>query len=117
MGAADPVDTVADSPDHDQPETRSDTMTTRDSAPTGAPCWVDLFTSDVEGSRRFYGELFGWEAGEPSPEFGGYFMFNRNGVPTAGCMGAMDGVTARDLWTIYLATDDITGTLKAAEAE
>jgi uncharacterized protein len=92
-------------------------MTTRDSAPTGSPCWADLWTSDVEGSRRFYSELFGWEAAEPNPEFGGYFMFNRDGVPTAGCMGAMEGVTARDLWTIYLATDDITGTLKAAEAE
>ena len=57
-------------------------MTTRDSAPIGAPCWADLWTSDVEGSRRFYSELFGWEANEPSPEFGGYFMFTRNGVPT-----------------------------------
>jgi hypothetical protein len=92
-------------------------MTTRDSAPTGSPCWADLFTSDVEGSRRFYSELFGWEAAEPNPEFGGYFMFNRNGVPTAGCMGAMEGVTALDQWTVYLATSDIAGALKAADAE
>ncbi len=41
----------------------------------GAPCWADLWTSDVEGSRAFYSALFGWEAEEPSEEFGGYFMF------------------------------------------
>ena len=64
-------------------------MTTRDSAPVGAPCWADLWTSDVEGSRRFYCDLFGWEAQEPSPEFGGYFMFTRDGVPIAGGMGDM----------------------------
>jgi hypothetical protein len=62
-------------------------MTTRDRAPIGSPCWVDLWTSDVEGSRTFNTELFGWEAQEPSPEFGGYFMFIRNGVPVAGAMG------------------------------
>ena len=41
-------------------------MPTRDRAPIGSPCWADLWTSDVEGSRRFYGELFGWEASAPS---------------------------------------------------
>src|SRR5664280_3734977 len=48
-------------------------MPTRESAPLGAPCWTDLWASDVEGSRKFYSDLFGWEAQEPSPEFGGYF--------------------------------------------
>ncbi|HEY2563677.1 MAG TPA: hypothetical protein VGI44_08190 [Acidimicrobiales bacterium] len=62
-------------------------MTARDRAPIGSPCWADLWTSDVEGSRTFYTELFGWEAQEPSPEFGGYFMFTRNGVPVAAAMG------------------------------
>jgi len=37
-------------------------MTQRDVAPFGAPCWIDLFTSDPDKSRAFYGELFGWEA-------------------------------------------------------
>jgi hypothetical protein len=89
-------------------------MTTRTIAPVGAPCWADLWTSDVEGSRRFYSELFGWEAGEPSPEFGGYFMFNRDGAPVAGAMGDMPDNPAQNVWTIYLATDDIAGVLAAA---
>jgi predicted enzyme related to lactoylglutathione lyase len=91
-------------------------MTTRDSAPSGSPCWVDLWTSDVEGSRKFYGELFGWEAQEPSPEFGGYFMFTRNGVPTAGAMGDMGDMAADNQWKIYLATDDIAKTLETAQS-
>ena len=57
-------------------------MPTRESAPLGAPCWTDLWTSDVEGSRKFYSDLFGWEAQEPSPEFGGYFSGGCCGVCT-----------------------------------
>jgi uncharacterized protein len=90
-------------------------MTTRDSAPIGSPCWTDLWTSDVEGSRKFYSELFGWEAQEPSPEFGGYFMFTRNGVPTAGAMGDMGDMHADNQWKIYLASDDIAKTLEMAQ--
>jgi len=93
-------------------------MPTRDSAPTGSPCWTDLWTSDVEGSRKFYGDLFGWEAQEPSPEFGGYFMFTRDGVPTAGAMGgSMGDMPATDTWKIYLQTDDVAKAVEAAEAE
>ncbi|HLM95891.1 MAG TPA: VOC family protein [Acidimicrobiales bacterium] len=92
-------------------------MPTRHSAPTGSPCWVDLWTSDVEGSRTFYSELFGWEAQEPSPEFGGYFMFTRDGVPVAGAMGDMGDMAANDTWKVYLHTDDVAKTLEAAVAE
>ena len=92
-------------------------MTTRTEAPTGAPCWADLWTSDIEGSRHFYGELFGWEANEPDPQFGGYFIFTRNGVDVAGCMGDMGPMQATDTWKPYLATTDIAATAAAAEAE
>jgi predicted enzyme related to lactoylglutathione lyase len=91
-------------------------VTIREHAPVGAPCWADLWTSDVEGSRRFYAELFDWEAAEPSEEFGGYFMFLRDGVPTAGGMGPMGDMPAGNVWTIYLATDDIAAAAKRAEA-
>lgn len=90
-------------------------MATRDHAPLGAPCWTDLSTSDVDGSRRFYSELFGWEALDPSPEFGGYFMFARDGVPTAGAMGHMGDSKASDSWRVYLHTDDIDQVAKLAE--
>lgn len=92
-------------------------MPTRNTAPLGSPCWADLWTSDVEGSRKFYSALFGWEAQEPSPEFGGYSMFTRNGIPTAGAMGPTDDTPANDTWKIYLDTDDIAKTLEVAAAE
>lgn len=92
-------------------------MPTRDTAPNGSPCWADLWTSDVEGSARFYGQLFGWEAQEPSTEFGGYFMFTRKGVPVAGGMGDMGDMTANNTWKIYLSTDDIAKTIEAVESE
>jgi hypothetical protein len=71
----------------------------------------------VEGSAKFYGELFGWEAQDPSPEFGGYFMFTRDGVPVAGGMGDMGDMRANNTWKVYLATDDIAKTIEAAEGE
>jgi len=91
-------------------------MTNRDVTPVGAPCWTDLWTSDVEGSRRFYCEMFGWEAQEPSPEFGGYFMFTRRGVPVAGGMGDMGDMAADNTWKIYLDTDDIKQVVREGEA-
>ena len=89
-------------------------MTNRPVAPPRAPCWVDLWTSDMEGSRRFYSELFGWQAGEPRPDHGGYFMFNRAGIPGAGAMGDMGEARADNTWKPFFATDDIERTLKLA---
>ncbi len=90
-------------------------MTIRTKAPLGAPCWADLWTPDVEGSRKFYSELFGWEALEPSPEFGGYFMFARDNVPVAGGMGDMGDMAADNMWKIYFDTNDIAATVDAAQ--
>ena len=91
-------------------------MPTRETPPIGAPCWVDLMTSDTEGSRRFYSELFGWTAEEPSEEFGGYFSFTKDGVQVAGCMARQPGMDMPDVWSIYLATDDARKTVDAAVA-
>ncbi|MGW7821540.1 VOC family protein [Streptomyces puniciscabiei] len=40
---------------------------------TGGPCWTELGTSDLEGAKRFYTELFGWRPEtDPRQEAGGY---------------------------------------------
>ena len=36
---------------------------------TGEPCWIQLSTDDVDTAISFYGDLFGWSAGEPSEEY------------------------------------------------
>ena len=88
-------------------------MPTRDAAPIGAPCWVNLMTSDTERSRAFYFQLFGWIAEPPATEFGGYFNFSKDGIRVAGCMANQPDSERPDGWSVYLATEDAR---KAAEA-
>lgn len=91
-------------------------MPARDAAVIGAPCWVDLSTTDTDRARTFYGRVFGWEAEQPAEEFGGYFNFTLRGVRIAGCMAAQPGVGVPDVWAVHLATDDAAKTLEAAVA-
>lgn len=91
-------------------------MAKRDTAVVGAPCWVDLMTSDTERSREFYGRLFGWTAEEPAEQFGGYFNFRSGGVLVAGCMPRQAGDETPDVWSVYLATDDARKAVDATTA-
>jgi len=86
----------------------------RDSAPIGAPCWVDLLTSDPEKSRAFYGELFGWTSESAGEEYGGYVNFSHDGLPVAGCMGNDGQSGSPDGWSVYLASADAQATTEAA---
>ncbi len=90
-------------------------MTHYDAIPVGAPCWIDLMSSDVEASRAFYAAVLGWTSEEPNPDFGGYVNFNRDGERIAGLMGEQDGQP--DAWSIYIAVEDAQATAdKVAEA-
>jgi hypothetical protein len=80
----------------------------------GIPCWMDMMTSDEAKTRAFYSELFGWTAGDGSPDFGGYFMFMRGDVPVAGCMNKMPEDTEPDEWTVYLDVEDARKTVEVA---
>jgi predicted enzyme related to lactoylglutathione lyase len=116
-GSTDQLLSSATSYQGDRIEREEQAMAVRDTATPGAPCWTDLWTSDVGGARRFYGELFGWGSEEPDEQFGGYFSFTRNGERVAGCMGDMGDMKANNTWKPYLATDDIAKTIEAAEAQ
>ena len=61
-------------------------MPTRHGAPLGAPCWIDLTTSDVDRAQDFYGTVFGWTFESAGPEFGGYVNAAKDGQPVAGLM-------------------------------
>jgi predicted enzyme related to lactoylglutathione lyase len=91
-------------------------MPKHDSAPLGAPCWVDLFTSDPDTSKAFYGRLLGWTAEDTGEEFGGYINFHKDGVPVAGAMHNDGTHGIPDLWSVYLATADTKATADAAAA-
>src|SRR5918993_1177057 len=88
-------------------------------APTlvlGAPCWIDLYSSDTERAKDFYGRLFGWTTMDPGTEYGGYFLFQKEGKVVAGCMGNSGEQGFPDSWTTYLTTDDVDRTVEAARA-
>ena len=42
-------------------------MGKRESYESGTFCWVDLATTDAEGAKAFYGDLFGWEFRDTNP--------------------------------------------------
>jgi predicted enzyme related to lactoylglutathione lyase len=89
-------------------------MTTRTDAPTGAPIWVDIQTTDAAGARSFYGQIFGWEAEEPDERFGGYFTFLKGSSPVAGCSGCEPDSPMANLWMTYLASPDAHATVDTA---
>ena len=89
-------------------------MPLRDDAPIGAPCWVDLFTSDPERTQAFYNELFGWTCETAGPEYGGYFNFSKDGVQVAGGMRNDGDAGTPDHWSVYLASANAEATVEAA---
>jgi len=92
-------------------------MPARDHTPNGAPIWADLLTSDIERSRAFYAQLFGWNASEPNEEFGGYVSFtNGAGLRIGGAMARQPENPTPDTWTVYLSSDDAQKTLESAAA-
>jgi uncharacterized protein len=60
-------------------------MGRRDSYEPGTFCAVDLATTDPEGAKRFYGELFGWDAEDVEPGEGmTYTILRLDGDAVAG---------------------------------
>jgi predicted enzyme related to lactoylglutathione lyase len=90
------------------------TVPKRDDAPIGAPCWVDVLTTDPARTRDFYGRLFGWTVEDPGEEYGGYVNFLSQGIHVAGCMRNDGSAGVPDLWSVYLATADAEATVARA---
>ncbi|BCW34766.1 hypothetical protein StoSoilA2_08220 [Arthrobacter sp. StoSoilA2] len=85
---------------------------------SGAPCWIDLMTSDTDKAKSFYNALFGWtyETGDQE-KYGGYITASKDGRLVAGIMQKQADMGAMpDVWSTYLRTDDIKATTEAAAA-
>ncbi|QHA08195.1 VOC family protein [Streptomyces broussonetiae] len=80
----------------------------------GAPNWIDVTTSDIDGARSFYGGLFGWEFRSAGPDAGGYGFFQSGGRTVAGGMQA-GPEQGPPTWTVYFQSADAEATAKAAE--
>lgn len=82
-------------------------MTTRTTArKPGEPTWIDLVTPDLEGAKRFYHDLFGWEYVDTGEDFGHYNMAHLQGRNAAGMNALQPGQEMPSVWTIYFSTDD-----------
>lgn len=82
----------------------------------GAPCWIDLTSSDLERAKDFYGALFGWTFETGGPEYGGYTTAFKDGLKVAGVMANDPQWQMPDAWSTYLHTADIEATLAKAVA-
>lgn len=90
-------------------------MPTRNSAPIGAPCWIDLATSDPDRAKDFYARLFGWTYEVGAEEYGGYINSFLNGSQVAGMMQNTPESGYPDGWTIYLSSMDAQATADLAD--
>lgn len=80
----------------------------------GAPCWIDLMSSDPDRAMEFYGQLFGWTAESAGEEYGGYLNVSKDGQYVAGCMQSQPDTGPPNVWSLYLVTDDVKSTADAA---
>ena len=72
----------------------------------GEIAWIDLTSTDLEASVRFYSAMFGWSIPPGREEEGGYRLANLGGERVAGLLAA-DPSQPVDAWTVYLAVDDV----------
>lgn len=80
----------------------------------GAPNWIDVTTSDIDGTAAFYGGVFGWRFRSAGPDAGGYGFFELDGQTVAG--GApVSAEQGPPSWTVYFRSEDAQATADAAE--
>lgn len=91
------------------------TEQTTDRAP-GTPIWTDLGSPDVEASKAFYGEIFGWQSHTiPDPQAAGYTMFLLDGKMVA-AVGPLMNPQQPPAWTTYISTTDAKATAEAVRS-
>ena len=92
-------------------------MPTRDETwPNGTPCWIDVMVTDPAAAKTFYSSLFGWDIQDGPPEAGGYAMCLLNGRPVAAISPKPEGNPFPNVWSTYLASDDLDATVAKAKA-
>jgi len=77
----------------------------------GAFSWCELLTNDVDGAKKFYGELLSWTMEDEPIEAGvaTYTILKRNGQPIGGIMKMPPQVPpgTPPHWGAYVTVDDV----------
>ena len=85
-------------------------------AAANRPVWMDLGTRNMEASKRFYSELFGWTTfQDPDPDFGGYTVYQLEGKAVGGVMDLGDN-PAPNSWLPYIGVSDVRASVEAVKA-
>jgi predicted enzyme related to lactoylglutathione lyase len=80
------------------------------------PVWIDVASPDLEASKRFYGQVFGWEAVQiAGPEAGSYTLFRIRGKDVAALASQMDPGQP-PTWTTYIASNNVDQTVARVKA-
>lgn len=84
-------------------------------------CWADLATTDVEGAKKFYTDLFGWNAtDEPAGEGMFYTMLDKNSMLVCATYEQNEQMRQQDvppMWQSYVSVEDVdTMVIKATQA-
>ena len=82
----------------------------------GTLTWNELSTDDIEGSKRFYGELFGWTTSPMNVDGGEYTLWHlKDGeAPIGGLHGVGPGELA-SRWGVSFAVDDTDAAVSRCE--
>lgn len=75
--------------------------------------WRELYTSDIEASKRFYGELAGWSLRKAAMPGMDYWLASVNGREIAGLFQPPGGPSH---WNAYVSVPDVDASAAAATA-
>lgn len=73
-------------------------------AEQGMPFWIDLTTSDIRKSSKFYSDVLGWEVEEISDT---YRLCRIQGLPVAGLVARPEDDNQPDTWVTYFLAWDL----------
>jgi predicted enzyme related to lactoylglutathione lyase len=82
----------------------------------GAFSWTELMTTDPEGEKEFYSELFGWETDDMPMGDMTYTVLKAGDKEVGGIMPIPEQAKGtHPYWGIYVTVDDVDATAKKAE--
>ncbi len=82
----------------------------------GAFSWNELMTTDIEGAKTFYAEMFSWQLEDINNEMP-YTLAKINGQESAGLMTTPPEAKGMPpMWGAYVTVDDVEVSAKQAEA-
>lgn len=87
----------------------------------GTFCWVDLMTTDQEGAKSFYTQLFGWTTEDiPFGDEGNtYTMLQLDGIPAAALSkmpAELEGQGIPPQWSSYISVESADETTEQAKS-